>query len=75
MARLKCSRTSRNKSVLDVCGLPYEFGPLFFATDDEKYSAADTKKKLGETVIAWVISSTRLDKCHPNSPLFPLTIA
>jgi hypothetical protein len=58
--------------VLDVCSLRYEFGPLFFATYSEKYSAADTKKKLDETVIAWVISGTRHDKCHPYFAAFAM---
>ena len=56
------------ETVLDICGLPHEFGPLFFPTDDEKSQAQETKKKVGEKVIGWVISGTRVDKFHPYAP-------
>lgn len=56
------------ETVLDICGLPYEFGPLFYPTDDEKSQAQETKKKVGEKIIGWVISGTRVDKFHPYAP-------
>ena len=56
------------ENVLDICGLPHEFGPLFFPTDAEKAQAAETKQKVGEKVIGWVISGTRVDKFHPYAP-------
>lgn len=53
------------ETVHDICEVPYQFGPLFFATEAEKEQARETKKLVGERVIVWVISGTRLDKIHP----------
>jgi len=57
------------ESVLDICGLPHEFGPLFFPTTAEKEQAQETKSKVGDKAIGWVISGTRVDKFHPYAPL------
>ena len=56
------------ETVLDICGLPHEFGPLFFPTVEEKVQAFETKQKVGSPCIGWVISGTRIDKAYPHSP-------
>lgn len=55
------------ETVLDICGLPHEFEPLFYPTVAEMAQAVETKAKVGNIAIGWVISGTRLDKCHPHS--------
>jgi FkbM family methyltransferase len=60
------------ETVHDVLGMPYEFGPLFFPTEEELDHARETKRRLiGDDgkLIAWCISGTRVDKIHPLSPL------
>jgi ADP-heptose:LPS heptosyltransferase len=53
----------------DIIGVPYEFGPLFFASKEEKENALTVKKQVGECCILWVISGTRIDKMYPNAPI------
>ncbi len=56
----------------DICELPHEFGPEFFPTDEERRQAEETKIKvapLGQPVIGWVISGSRIDKLYPPSAL------
>jgi ADP-heptose:LPS heptosyltransferase len=55
--------------VHDIAGVPYEFGPLFYASAEEKEQAAETKAKIGGRVILWVISGTRIDKVYPFAPM------
>src|SRR5215831_4437552 len=63
--RRKFCRQNYLEFVHDVCEVPYEFGPLFFPTNQELEQARDTKRKVGEQCIVWIISGTRLDKVHP----------
>ena len=67
--RRKFCGQSYLETIHDICEVPYEFGPLFFPTEQELEQARETKKKVGERFIAWVISGTRLDKSHPYSSL------
>jgi ADP-heptose:LPS heptosyltransferase len=56
------------ETVHDVMGVPYEFGPLFFPTDEEKDKAQQTKaNQIGERYVAWVIAGSRLDKVYQYS--------
>lgn len=66
--RREFCKASYLETVLDVCGLPHEFGPLFFPTAQELEQARETKRDIGGKVIAWIISGTRIDKLHPNAP-------
>lgn len=63
--RRKMCGQSYLETIHDICEVPYEFGPLFFPTDQERDHAQATKKIVGERMIVWVISGTRLDKIHP----------
>jgi ADP-heptose:LPS heptosyltransferase len=67
--RRKICAGSYLETVHDIAGVAYEFGPLFFPTDEERKRAIETKKKLGEKVIGWVISGSRIDKIYPESAL------
>lgn len=52
----------------DIIGVPHEFGPLFWTSDEEKEAAASTKAQMGNKVVAWVLSGTRIDKVFPSAP-------
>lgn len=54
--------------VHDIAGMPYEFGPLFYASEEERDGARETKKKIGPRCIAWCLSGSRIDKVHPHAP-------
>ena len=53
----------------DIIGVPYDFGPLFHASKEERLNALTVKKQIGERCILWVISGTRIDKMYPNAPI------
>lgn len=54
------------ETVHDIVGVPHEFGPLFFPTDEEQDRALRTKsEQIGDRFIAWPISGSRLDKIWP----------
>ncbi len=53
----------------EICGVPLEIGPLFFASDEEKENALAVKRQVGERCIAWIVSGTRIDKLYPYSPM------
>jgi len=56
------------ETVHDIMGVPYEFGPLFFPTDEEKDRAQTVKaEKIRDRYIAWVIAGSRLDKVYQYS--------
>ena len=65
-------REIANKNYLeivhDIAGCGYDFGPLFYSSEAERAQALETKAKVGERCIAWVLSGTRIDKVHPHSP-------
>ncbi len=63
--RRKLCAGSYLETVHDIMGVPYEFGPLFYATDEEDENALSVKKQAGPRVLGWVISGTRIDKMYP----------
>lgn len=68
-ARRKLCAGSYLETVHDIAGVPYEFGPLFFASEEEQANALETKRKIGERFILWVLSGTRVDKVYPYSTM------
>jgi FkbM family methyltransferase len=61
-----------NKSYLemaaDVCGLDYHFNDLLFYPSTEEWAqATQTKEKMGERVVGWVLGGSRIDKIYPQS--------
>lgn len=52
------------ETVHDIMGVPHEFGPLFFTSEEERAHAALIKAAVGPCV-AWVISGSRIDKVYP----------
>jgi ADP-heptose:LPS heptosyltransferase len=66
--RKLCGR-SYLEVVHEIAGVPFEFNPRFYPTDAEKEKAADTKKVMGERVIGWCLSGTRIDKIYPHAPM------
>ena len=67
--RRKIAAGSYIETVHDIAGVPYEFGPLFFPTDEEKERAAETKAKIGPKTVGWILSGSRIDKLHPYSSM------
>lgn len=65
--RRKLCAGSYLETVHDVVGVPHEFGPTFFPTEEETARAMKTKEEVGGRYIAWVISGSRVDKVHPYS--------
>jgi ADP-heptose:LPS heptosyltransferase len=55
----------------DVCEVPHDFavGPRFYPTEGEREQALETKAKVGDRVIGWCISGSRLDKIYPYAPM------
>src|SRR5262245_66197721 len=45
--------------VHDVVGVPYQFGPLFFPTEEERDQAIVTKRKLGAgAIMGWSLTGS-----------------
>jgi ADP-heptose:LPS heptosyltransferase len=57
------------ETVHDIAGVPHEFGPLFYPSEEETDHARATKAKMGGRVVAWVLSGSRIDKLHPYSAM------
>lgn len=55
--------------VHDLAEVRYEFAPKFFPTDEERERATVTKAKVGERVIGWALSGSRIDKIWPYAPI------
>lgn len=58
------------ETVHKIAGLtpPFQTGPIFFPTDEEKYRAEKLKKeRFGDRYVAWIISGSRIDKVYPYS--------
>lgn len=69
-ARRKLANKSYLEQTHDICGVPYEeIAPNFFPTDDENEEAAGTRARLGDKVIGWVLTGTRIDKIYPYSAM------
>lgn len=65
--RRKICGGSYLETVHDIAQVPYEFGPLFFPTEEEKLFARQVKDQIGKRCIGWVISGSRIDKVYPYS--------
>jgi ADP-heptose:LPS heptosyltransferase len=63
--RRKLCAGSYLETAHDLAQVPYEFGPLFFASEEEKSYALEVKRKIGDRFILWVLSGTRIDKVYP----------
>ncbi len=58
------------ETAMDIAGVPHEFGPLYFPTEDEvvRAKAAIERYGKGRRIIGWVIAGSRLDKVYPFVP-------
>lgn len=68
-ARRRFCERSYIEIVHDVCDVPYEFGRVFYPTDEEMEKAQETKRAIGEQVIGWCIAGSRVDKIWPYASL------
>lgn len=66
--RRKLCAGSYLETAHDIVGVPHDFGPTFFPTEDEWAAQVEGKKKTGE-YIAWVVSGSRPDKIYPAAPM------
>lgn len=67
--RRKLCAGSYLETVHDIAQVPHDFGPLFFPSAEEYANAFGTKAKIGEKIILWVLSGTRIDKVYPYAPM------
>ena len=50
----------------EIAGVPFEFGPLYYATDEEKNPRWKPRNSMGDKkCVTWVLSGTRNDKVYP----------
>jgi ADP-heptose:LPS heptosyltransferase len=68
-ARRKICAGSYLETIHDIAGVPYEFGPLFYSSEEERIYALIVKKRIGERFILWVLSGTRVDKVYPYASM------
>ena len=66
--RRKVLAGSYLETIHDIAGVPYDFGPLYYTTEEEREFARYTTKIMGERYICWVLSGTRIDKVYPYAP-------
>jgi len=56
--------------VHDLLEVPYEFGPLFFPTEEERDQAAHTRRRIGTgPIIGWCLNGSRVDKVYAALPI------
>lgn len=67
--RRKLCAGSFLETVHDIAQVPYEFGPLFFPSEEERMFALRAKSAVGERCILWVLSGTRIDKVYPYATM------
>lgn len=64
--RRKLCAGSYLETVCDIAQVPYDFGPLFYPTEDELDRAKRTRdEQIGGKYLTWVISGSRVDKIYP----------
>jgi hypothetical protein len=66
--RRKLCAGSFLETVHDIAGVPYEFGPLYYTTEEERANAKQVTKPIGDRYICWVLSGSRIDKVYPYAP-------
>lgn len=52
-----------------VADVPFVFNPRFFPTAEEHVKAAETKKRVGDRVVGFVVSGSRIDKLWPYTKI------
>lgn len=67
--RRKICAGSYLETVHDIAGVPYDFGPLFYSSAEERTNALATKAQIGDRFILWVLSGTRIDKVYPYASM------
>jgi ADP-heptose:LPS heptosyltransferase len=68
--RRDIAKGSYIETVHKVAEVPFDFGPLFFSSEEERERALETRKRntAGKRVVGWVISGSRIDKIYPQTP-------
>jgi len=64
--RRKLCAGSYLDTACEIVGVPFEPGPLYFPTEEERANAEVFKRaNFGPRFVSWVISGSRVDKIHP----------
>jgi ADP-heptose:LPS heptosyltransferase len=64
--RRKFCAGSYLESAHDIVGVPYDFGPLYHPTEEERARASRTRdEQIENRYVTWVISGSRVDKVYP----------
>jgi len=66
--RRKMCAGSYLETVHDIAGVPHEFGPLYFTTEEERAGARQATAIMGDRYICWILCGTRIDKTYPRAP-------
>jgi ADP-heptose:LPS heptosyltransferase len=53
----------------DIMGVPHEFGPLYYASEEEQAHAALVKRQVGPRCLVWVVTGSRIDKVYPYASM------
>lgn len=64
-ARHKLFNVNYLERTHDIAGVPYEFNPRFYPTDDEKKSAAEIIGKIDAPIVAWSLNGSSVHKVYP----------
>lgn len=64
-ARHKIFNVNYLERTHDIAGVPYEFNPRFYPTEDEKKWAADIIGRINAPVIAWSLNGSSIHKVYP----------
>ncbi len=64
--RRKMCAGSYLETAHDIAGVPYDFGPLYYATEEEIERTAETKHRImgNNKCVTWILSGTRIDKTY-----------
>jgi ADP-heptose:LPS heptosyltransferase len=68
--RRKMAAGSYLETAHDIVGVPHDFGPTFFPTEEEKEKVRGiTREMVGDRYAVWVIRGSRVDKVYPYAPI------
>ena len=68
--RRKLCAGSYLETAHDIAGVAYDFGPMYFPTDEEKRLARESiKEKIPGPYLVWVVRGSRVDKVYPYATM------
>lgn len=67
--RRKLCAGSYLETACDIVGVPHDFGPLYYPTENEMIEAERLKQKIGPRYVTWILSGSRVDKIYPYAAM------